>query len=161
MKPVIDRVLSRVTRIPFAGCWIFTGATNESGYGIVGTGPRGSPNDRAHRITYKHFVGEIPSGMFVCHQCDTPSCCNPEHLFLGTNQDNVNDMVKKGRNKKPPRNLHVVGSIHPRAKLHESQIRTIREKYCCGATQQELADWYGVARQTISKVVNFKRYKNA
>jgi hypothetical protein len=161
MKPVIDRVLAKVLRIPFSECWIFTGAINNFGYGIVGTGGRGMPTDRAHRITYKHFHGEIPSGMFVCHTCDVPSCCNPNHLFLGTNQDNVTDMVKKGRNSKPPRNPHVVGSVHPGSKLTEQQVSEIRMMYSRGSKQKELGRHYGVARQTISKVVNNKRYKNA
>jgi len=160
MRPVIDRVLSRVVRIPFSGCWIFTGATNEAGYGIVGTGRRGEPNDRAHRITYRHFRGQIPAGMFVCHSCDVPECCNPDHLFLGTNQDNVNDMVAKGRNSPPPRNPHVVGSVHPLAKMNEQQVVEIRKLYAQGWTQQSLAVKYGVARQTISKVVNNKRFKH-
>lgn len=160
MKSTIERVLNKVSRIPFSGCWIFTGAINDFGYGIVGTGKRGAPNDRAHRIAYKHFVGEIPKGMFVCHSCDVPSCCNPDHLFLGTNQDNVNDMMKKGRNSKPPRNLHVVGSVHPGAKLNEEQVVEIRSKYLQGSTQQTLANQYGVVRQTISKNVNHKRFKH-
>ena len=160
MKPVIDRVLEKVVRVPFSGCWIFTGATNDFGYGIVGTGQRGQPNDRAHRITYKHYRGDIPKGMFVCHTCDVPSCCNPDHLFLGTNQDNVNDMMKKGRNSVPPRNPHVVGSFHPGAKLNEQQVIEIRALYLQGWKQQSLADTYGVVRQTISKVVNNKRFKH-
>ena len=161
MKQVIDRVLDRVVRIPFSGCWIFTGATNEFGYGIVGSGGRGMPNDRAHRITYKHFCGDIPVGMFVCHECDVPSCCNPNHLFLGTNQDNVNDMVRKKRNSPPPRNPNVVGSVHPGSKLTEQQVLLIRDAYAKGiSTQQQLADFYGVVRQTISKVVNNKRFKH-
>lgn len=162
MKPAIERVLNKVVRIPFSGCWIFTGASNEFGYGIVGTGGRGASNDRAHRITYKHFHGEIPNGLFVCHECDVPSCCNPDHLFLGTNQDNVNDMMKKGRNSKPPRNPHVAGSKHPLSKLTDQQVKLIRKTYHeLGCSQEELAKCYGVVRQTISKVVNNKRYKNA
>ena len=161
MKPVIDRVLDKVVRIPFSGCWIFTGAANEFGYGIVGTGGRGMPTDRAHRITYKHFHGEIPGGMFVCHECDVPSCCNPGHLFLGTNQDNVDDMVKKGRDSKPPRNSHVVGSAHPGSKLTEEQVVEIRLMHVHGIKQKDIAAQYGMAHQTISKIVNNKRYKNA
>lgn len=161
MKPTIERVLDKVLRIPFSGCWIFTGAVNGFGYGIVGTGGRGMPTDRVHRITYKHFCGEIPAGMFVCHTCDVPSCCNPDHLFLGTNQDNVNDMVKKKRNSQPPRNSHVVGSVHPGAKLNEQQVELIRDLYAKGGvTQKELAHQYGVARQSISKIVNRKRFKH-
>jgi hypothetical protein len=161
MKPVIERVLEKVLRIPFSGCWIFTGATNHFGYGIVGTGARGQPNDRAHRITYRHFFGDIPQGMFVCHTCDIPSCCNPDHLFLGTNQDNVNDMVKKKRNSLPPRNPHVVGSKHPLSKLTEEQVILIRKTHQeIGCSQMELAKCYGVARQTISKILNGKRFKH-
>jgi hypothetical protein len=161
MKPVIDRVLDKVIRIPFSECWIFNGATNDFGYGIVGTGARGMPNDRAHRITYKHFRGDIPKGMFVCHECDVPSCCNPDHLFLGNNQDNVDDMMSKGRGSKPPRNPHVVGSSHPLSKLTEEQASQIRMLYSTGALQKEIAKVFGIARQTVSKVVNHKRYKNA
>jgi hypothetical protein len=161
MKPAIERVLDKVVRIPFSGCWIFTGASNEFGYGIVGTGGRGMPTDRTHRITYKHFHGEIPNGMFVCHECDVPSCCNPNHLFLGTNQDNVDDMVKKGRNSKPPRNPHVVGSAHPSSKLAEWQVVEIRLMHERGVKQKDIAAQYGVVHQTISKIVNNKRYKNA
>ena len=158
--PVVDRVLEKIVRIPFSGCWVFMGATNDFGYGIVGTGGRGAPNDRAHRITYRHFCGEIPSGMFVCHRCDVPSCCNPDHLFLGTNQDNVRDMISKGRNSPPPRNPHVVGSVHPGSKLTEEQVIQIREAYRRGAKQKDLAQQYEVAHQTISKVVNNRRFKH-
>lgn len=160
ITPVVDRVLEKIVRIPFSGCWVFMGATNGFGYGIVGTGGRGAPNDRAHRITYRHFCGEIPSGMFVCHRCDVPSCCNPDHLFLGTNQDNVRDMISKGRNSPPPRNPHVVGSVHPGSKLTEDQVVHIREAYSRGVKQKDLAQQYGVAHQTISKVVNNRRFKH-
>ena len=158
--PVVDRVLEKIVRIPFSGCWVFMGATNGFGYGIVGTGGRGAPNDRAHRITYRHFCGEIPNGMFVCHRCDVPSCCNPDHLFLGNNQDNVRDMISKGRNSPPPRNPHVVGSVHPGSKLTEDQVVHIREAYSRGVKQKDLAQQYGVAHQTISKVVNNRRFKH-
>jgi DNA invertase Pin-like site-specific DNA recombinase len=98
--------------------------------------------------------------MFVCHTCDVPSCCNPEHLFLGTPKENSRDMINKGRNSPPPRNPHVVGSVHPGSKLTEAQVVVIRDLYERGETQQQIANMYGVARQTISKVVNHKRFKH-
>lgn len=159
MKHTIDRVLNRVERIPFSGCWVFTGAVNHFGYGIVGL-QNSKKIDRTHRIAYRHFKGEIPNGMFVCHTCDVPSCCNPDHLFLGTNHDNVLDMIRKKRNSLPPRNPHVVGSVHPLAKLHESQIPEIKDLYSKGWSQPRLGKMYGVARQTISKIVNGKRFKH-
>lgn len=161
MKPVIQRVLDKVVRIPFSGCWIFTGATNEAGYGIVGTGGRGQPNDRAHRITYRHYCGPIPDGMFVCHSCDTPSCCNPDHLFLGTNQDNVDDMVRKGRNSKPPRNLHIVGSVHVNSRFTDDEVAFVRTCHTLyGVSIYRLAKEFGVAQSTMNRVVSGARYKN-
>lgn len=161
MKPCIDRILERIVRVPFSGCWIFTGAVNGFGYGIVGTGGKSEPTDRTHRVTYKHFVGDIPAGMFVCHACDVPSCCNPDHLFLGTNQDNVNDMVRKGRNSKPPRNPHVVGSVHPKAIFTEDQVRAIRAQHEAGKTMYRIAKETGAAQVTIQRIIHGKRYKNA
>jgi hypothetical protein len=160
MKSPIDRTLLKIERIPFSGCWIFMGALNSAGYGMVGLGRRKDLIDRAHRISYRAHIGNIPDGMFVCHTCDTPSCCNPYHLFLGTPKDNTQDMIKKNRHSLPPRNPHIVGSAHPGAKLHESQVEIIRELYRYGFTQLELSKEYGVARQTISKVVNYKRFKH-
>lgn len=82
------------------GCWKWTAAKNESGYGMFGIGKK--KLDRAHRISWKLLRGDIPKGLFVLHKCDNPECSNPEHLFLGTNLDNVRDMISKGRNSKPP-----------------------------------------------------------
>ena len=80
-------------------CWEWTAAKNEKGYGVFGIGKE---TDKAHRISYRLLVSEIPQGLFVCHKCDNPKCVNPDHLFLGTAQDNVKDMILKKRNKKPP-----------------------------------------------------------
>lgn len=73
-----------------AGCWMWQGAVMNSGYG--------SANIPAHQRSYMAFHGDIPAGMFVCHRCDVKLCCNPEHLFLGTNFDNMQDCARKGRN---------------------------------------------------------------
>lgn len=81
-------------------CWNWTKCLNEKGYGIFGVD--GKKVDRAHRIAYRLCVGEIPAGLFVCHHCDNPKCVRPDHLFLGTNLDNVKDMFLKNRNSPPP-----------------------------------------------------------
>jgi hypothetical protein len=75
-------------------CWIWN-AANKDGYGRFG-------RKYAHRISFEWHIGKIPEGLFVCHHCDNPSCVNPEHLFVGSNLDNVLDMISKGRNSKPP-----------------------------------------------------------
>ena len=76
------------------GCWLWTGRTSEYGYGIVTY--QGKPF-RAHRLSFKTFIGELIRGMVICHRCDTPSCVNPDHLFQGTQKDNMQDALKKGR----------------------------------------------------------------
>jgi hypothetical protein len=79
------------------GCWIFQGYKNKLGYGKIGLGKRSSGVDYTHIVSYQIFSGEIPKGLYVLHTCDNPPCFNPEHLVLGTQQDNIDDAVSKGR----------------------------------------------------------------
>lgn len=95
MSAPVD-VLAQATPIPEAGCWIWTGTVNERGYGRVYSGGR---MWIAHRLSWTQVNGPIPAHMFVCHRCDTPSCVNPDHLFLGSPRDNVIDMAAKGRHR--------------------------------------------------------------
>lgn len=159
-RPAIYRVLPKVVRIPWSGCWIFTGAVNEFGYGIVGIGGRGLGNDRTHRVTYQHYRGEIPEGMFVCHHCDVPSCCNPDHLFLGTNHDNVRDCVSKLRNSPPPRNLHVIGEAHPSHKMTVPDIVSIRSLREKGWTLAKISARFGICDATILRICQRKTWKH-
>ncbi|NOR58444.1 MAG: hypothetical protein GQ474_07975 [Sulfurimonas sp.] len=80
--------------IPETGCWEWLGYCNKKGYGVVTI--NGS-STLAHRVSYQLKYGGEISGLCVCHTCDNPSCGNPEHLWVGTNQDNMDDKVKKGR----------------------------------------------------------------
>ena len=81
-------------------CWIWLAAKSDSGYGVFGVGKQ---TDKAHRIAWRLSEGEIPHKLFVLHRCDNRPCVNPAHLFLGTNHDNVLDMIAKGRNSPPPK----------------------------------------------------------
>ena len=82
-------------------CWEWTGKKQSSGHGQVIL-HRGAKQLGAHRVSWEIHNGSIPKGMYVCHKCDNPSCMNPDHLFIGTNLDNIKDMWAKGRGKPPP-----------------------------------------------------------
>ena len=93
--PLADRFWTKVEKRGPDDCWLWTGGGYGEGYGgimIVGLGCIG-----AHRVAYALHHGTTPDGVFVCHRCDNKRCCNPGHLFLGTHQDNMDDMVFKGR----------------------------------------------------------------
>lgn len=77
-----------------AQCWVWAGSLNTKGYGLISSN---GGNIVTHRISYELHNGSIPDGLLVLHRCDRPSCVNPNHLFLGTHQDNMDDMAAKGR----------------------------------------------------------------
>lgn len=131
-------------------CWIWQGGTKSGGYGIFWNGNR---LEGAHQFSYRLSNGSIPEGLFVCHQCDNPACVNPKHLFLGTNQDNVDDCVAKGR--------HAYGEKQPTHKLTLGDVHEIRQLWSLGEmTQLELATQFGVSRSNISFVVGRKTWKS-
>lgn len=102
-RPVLDRLLEKIDRKNFNDCWYWSGKRNANGYGVMGIGSRTDKTRKmalAHRVSFELFKGEIPDGHFVCHTCDKPSCVNPDHLFSGTQFDNMQDCAQKGRTKK-------------------------------------------------------------
>lgn len=118
-RSIKERFWERVIRANEADCWTWTGAIKGFGYGHMLVAGR---MQSAHRISYEMHVGPIPPRMFVCHRCDNPRCVNPAHLFLGNNQDNVRDMLTKGRHYAPG----AKGERNGHAKLDEASVRAIR-----------------------------------
>lgn len=104
------------------GCWLWTGVKTAKGYGQYqwSTGAR---DIRAHRISFRYLIGEIPPEMLVCHTCDVRECVNPDHLFLGTAKDNLDDMVSKNR---------YVGEAKYNAVMTEEDVRFIRSNLPLG-----------------------------
>lgn len=130
---------------PNTGCWLWIAATDSSGYGRIWWGTR---VDGANRVSWRIHRGEIPRGMFVCHRCDVKSCVNPDHLFLGTNSDNIRDYIAKG-GKIDPRSQ---GERNGRAKLAAAEVATILERLSGGSTQAALAREYGLSEGHVSRI---------
>lgn len=139
------------------GCWEYQGCRNKSGYGRLQP-PGQSKTVLAHRYAYELTYGPIPDGLFICHACDNPSCCNPAHLRPGTNSDNVQDAMQRGRRRLDWPGPVLRGEKNPSAKLTDAQTEEIRAKKTSGKyLQRDLAREYGVSEATISMIVNGHR----
>ncbi len=148
MSTLKDRFWKYVRKT--SGCWLWTGTVRSDGYGVLGRGKRGEGLIRAHRFSWELVHGPVPKGMFVLHRCDNPPCVRPSHLFLGTNQDNVNDMRSKGRGADPPRML---GTSNVNAKLSPNKVREMRRLRESGATGTEIAKQFSVYFGTVYKIL--------
>jgi hypothetical protein len=152
-RPVLERYFEMVIKGKTEDdCWGWRGATDEFGYARIALGGRGSLREFIHRFSYTMFNGEIPEGMVVRHKCDCPPCSNPRHLIVGTQSDNMQDCIARGRFASMP------GFNNPRAKLTEEQVEEIRAQHLDGATRSLLASTFNVSDTTISRVVNHVRY---
>lgn len=139
-------------------CWEWTGAKNECGYGVIGRGRRGEGNIKAHRLSFEIFNSvQLKPEQVICHRCDNPGCVNPDHLFVGTQRDNVTDMLSKDRGSKPPL-LKGVGN--PKAKLNENMVRRAFRLRQNGFTTYRIADELGVSRPAICSVLNRKTWRD-
>lgn len=131
-------------------CWLFTGCVNNNGYGQI---RHNGKTMLAHRVAYELIAGEEPNGVLL-HTCDTPLCCNPEHLTVGTQRDNLQDMRNKGRGVNPP---HVPGEKCGMSKLTDTKVKEIRSS---GLTQRQLATIYGVSQPTIGKILRRETWRH-
>ncbi len=132
---LLERLLARVVRNESDGCWIWTGAHTAGGYGALWLDGEAR---YVHRLVAALFLPwDEMSGKYVLHMCDRPSCCNPNHLRVGSHQENMADASAKGRLSK---------------KLQAADVIEIRRLRAAGHTQQDLAERFGVSRTTVQQI---------
>lgn len=139
------------------GCWLWGGYRNEDGYGVVRVGGRGAKLTLAHRLSWTLHCGEIPEGLHVLHSCDTPSCVRPDHLFLGSNLDNIRDRQAKGRS---GGGCFQSGDASPTVRWTEAEILQMRKKRAQGQRVKDIAAEYGIQRDYLSRILNGHDRKN-
>jgi len=144
--PVEEMFEDRYIPEPNSGCWLWLGYGDKNGYGTFY--PRGE-RWKAHRYSWFIHNGSIPDGLMVCHHCDMPACVNPNHLFLGTNKNNLQDMVDKGRGP--------TGAKNPSAKLSEIDINPIRND---SRPYPEIAKDYDITAQNVCYIKQRKTWKH-
>ena len=172
MNPILQqKIWSRVAPDPNTGCWLFVGFLNGDGYGRLWADGR---SRTAHRVAYEAYVGPIAPGLGVLHRCDTPACCNPDHLFAGTQATNRLDCIAKCRDARGDRNgarrrperlargeRHgsrtmperiVRGERHGMAKLSDADVDVIRAAYAAGDSRAELARRFGISTNTVFNI---------
>jgi hypothetical protein len=153
-----QRFHSKYQPVPWTGCWIWTAATKEHGYGVIGVGARSDGVIRAHRLAYLLNKGEIPEGKVVMHKCNNPSCVNPDHLEVGTVKDNQNYMVQCGRLKIPDNK----GEKAAWSKLNESAVKEIIGAFDTKkkGTGTALAKKFGVSKSAIYQIWGGENWKH-
>lgn len=135
-------------------CWLWKGSFVRKGYGSLFYKGK---QTRAHRISWMIHFGNIPEGLHVCHSCDNPQCTNPDHLWIGTNYENRQDSVRKGRTN----GGSSPGSKHPCSKLTEDQVLQIREiRKTTDLTFKEIGNMFGIDYSTAGDICRRKTWKH-
>lgn len=129
------------------GCWEWLGRVNEHGYGTCCRKLNGQKLWLIHRWSWAIRNGKIPDEMSVLHRCDNPACVNPDHLWIGTMQDNTLDMVMKGRANRSH------GEKHFRHKVTESNVTEIRRLSGIGISRRKIASIFGITHANVKNIV--------
>lgn len=158
-QDIAERFSRKFEPCPMSGCWLWTGALDDDGYGRVLVDGR---NSKAHRVAYTLHKGAIPEGLYVCHRCDTPACVNPVHLFVGTAADNAADMDAKGRRRAVAPRKPQRGSASARARLTEAVVLDLRTRYARGERihQPSEAARLGVAVSVLNRALHGHTWKH-
>jgi hypothetical protein len=148
MKTLMQRFEAKCTPEPNSGCWLWTGGYDGEGYGLFWVIEK---MIKAHRVSWRLHNGGIPDDLFVLHKCDVKCCVNPAHLFLGTQKDNIEDSIRKGR-------FHY-GERTGASKLTATQVSDIKLQLLFGHKEKDIAKKYNVAQQSINAIKNGKNWR--
>lgn len=152
----IERFWSKINFGEANECWEWQ-ASLRGGYGLFSTSYKGAGISHiAHRFLFIQLFGELPRNTHVLHRCDNRKCVNPNHFFTGTNYDNVQDKVSKGRHS----NAIFPGGKNPSAKLRSEDVVAIKERLKNGETQLAVGKSYGVCQSQIWRIAHGTRWKN-
>lgn len=150
MRKIKDKILNNIIINKTTGCWEWQKCCSSDGYGQL------SYNNKqctVHRLSYELFVNKIPLDKQILHSCDNPICCNPDHLRVGTNYDNVQDRQNRNRQAK--------GITHGRHKLTDNDIQEIRRLHSTGKyTHGNIAEVFDISRSHICNILNNKFWKH-
>lgn len=136
------------------GCWLWTGAIDTQGYGRIARTPFGQKAAKVHRLIFEHVHGAIPNGAHICHTCHRQACINPNHLYAGTAQSNMDDKMKAGRHRTTR------GAECSWSKLDDAKVLEIRRLAKAGENWTKLGYLFGVSESNIRQIVTRKSWKH-
>ena len=150
-EPLASRFWAKVEIKGLLDCWLWTGCKHSDGYGHIRDGRKVMS---AHRIAWELVYGSIPTGQYICHHCDVPACVNPNHLFIGSQKDNMDDMNAKGRGN------YLKGEQNGFSKLTEENVLAIRSLGKQDLKHADIAKRFSIQRSQVSAIMTRRAWKH-
>jgi hypothetical protein len=157
VRPITERFWGKVDIREPGECWPWKGGIGKGGYGRFTLPGHFGKMVQAHRMADELANGPIPNGLFVCHKCDNPPCCNPSHLFRGTHAENLADMTQKGRRVSIP--SRASGERNGGSKLSDMDVRCVRRLRDIGLSQRAIGLRMGISQSQVGRIVRAEQWR--